>query len=226
MSIQTITLLDREPFKRMVSTVGNLPTSFVDSMSYYEMLAWLCQYVTEEIIPKINEDTEAINAIQLEFEALKQEVEEAIQEIPQLREDFEALVETFNQTLEELQTQYEAFEVEVENEINEKIAEVRSDIMIVVNSYYQTLDNKIDEEVEAINEKFNTWAISNTIVFNSLRGEETTLQVYLDDLAGINRTEAITASEYDGLELTATVYDGKQITAHDYDYFGKTILIP
>lgn len=224
MPIKTITLLDREPFKRMVATVGNLPTSFVDSMSYYEMLAWLCQYVTDTLIPQINLNSEEINGLQEEFIALKAEVEQAIQDIPQLRADFEALVIRFDETVEELQAQYDAFEEEVEQEIDSKIAEVRSAIMLVVDSYYQTLDNKIDDGLEELHDEMENWAIANTIVFNSLQGRETTLQVYLDDLAGLNRTDAITAKEYDDLELGAKEYDDKEITAHDYDYFGKTIL--
>lgn len=224
MSINTISLLDREPFKRMISTVGNLPTSFVDSMSYYEVLAWLCQYVTETIIPKINEDSEAINALQEEFIALREEVEEAIKEIPQLRADFIELSEKFDQTLIELQAQYDAFKIEVQEEINTQIAQARTAIMEVVNAYFETLNDKIDDEVERIDEKFNTWAIANTIVFNTLRGTQTTLQVYLDDLSGVNRTDAITASEYDALELTATEYDAYDMSAHNYDYYAKTIL--
>lgn len=224
MSINTISLLDREPFKRMISTVGNLPTSFVDSMSYYEVLAWLCQYVTETIIPKINEDSEAINAIQEEFIALREEVEEAIKEIPQLRADFIELSEKFDQTLIDLQAQYDAFKIEVQEEIDTQIAQARTAIMEVVNSYFETLNDKIDDEVERIDEKFNTWAIANTIVFNTLRGTQTTLQVYLDDLSGLNRTDAITATEYDELELTATEYDAYDMSAHDYDYYAKTIL--
>lgn len=225
MSITKITLLDREPFKRMISTVGNLPTSFVDSMSYYEMLAWLCQYITETIVPKINEDSEEINQIQLDFIALKEEVESAIQDIPQLRADFEALVVRFDETLVALQAEFDAFKDEVEDDIDTQIAELRTSLISLVNNYFETLDSKIDTEVARLEDEIDNIVIANTIVFNSLRGQETTLQVYLDDLAGLNRTDAISASEYDNLELTATEYDTKEITAHDYDYFGKTILM-
>lgn len=225
MSITKITLLDREPFKRMVSTVGNLPTSFVDSMSYYEMLAWLCQYITETIIPKINEDSEEINKLQLDFIALKEEVESAIQDIPQLRADFEALVVRFDETLVALQAEFDAFKVEVNDNIDTQIAQLRTSLISLVNNYFETLDSKIDTEVARLEDEIDNIVIANTMVFNSLRGAETTLQVYLDDLAGLNRTDAISASEYDGLELTATEYDTKEITAHDYDYFGKTILM-
>lgn len=224
MSLTEIKLLDREPFKNQIATIGNLPTSFVDSMSYYELLAWICQYITNTLIPQININSEAINGIQVEFDELRQEVEEAIKEIPQLRADFEALVIRFDQTLEDLQAQYDAFEEEVEAEINTKIAEVRQAIMLVVDSYFSTLNSKIDTEISGVYDAMENWVIDNTIVFNSLQGRQTTLQVYLDDLAGLNRTEAITAKEYDDLELGAKEYDDKEITAHDYDYFGKTIL--
>lgn len=226
MPIKTITLLDNEPFKRMITTVGNLPTSFVDSMSFYELLAYLCDYVTKVIIPQINTNSEAINELQVAFEELKAEVEEAIKEIPELRADFEALVIRFDETLEDLQEQYDAFKVEVEDEIDTKMAEVRTSIMLIVDGYFNTLNDKIDTEVERLDEKIETFPIANTIVFNTLRGTQTTLQIYLDDLSGLNRTEAITAQEYDNLELGAKEYDDKDITAHDYDYFGKTILIP
>lgn len=224
MALQEITLLDREPFKCMVSTIGNLPTSFIDSMSYYEQIAWICQYITDTLIPQINLNTTEINEIEKEFIELKEEVEDAIKDIPQLRADFEALVARFDETLLQLQAQYEAFETEVENEINRKISAVRTEMMSIIDGYNTVINAKIDREVARLDEKIETFPIANTEVFNSLRGSETTLQVYLDDLAGLNRTEAITSGEYDALELGAEEYDDKQITAHDYDYFGKTIL--
>mgnify|MGYP002519928303 CR=1 FL=1 len=111
------------------------------------------------------------------------------------------------------------------NEINAKIAGVRTELMAIINGYNTAINAKIDSEVARLDEKIETYPIANTQVFNSLRGYTTTLQDYLDDLSGLNRTDAISASEYDTLELTATEYDAKEITAHDYDYFGKTILM-
>ena len=33
------------PFKHLCMTIGNLPSSYVDSMSYYECLLWLINYL-------------------------------------------------------------------------------------------------------------------------------------------------------------------------------------
>lgn len=224
MSLNKITLLDRQPFKFMTATVGNLPTSFVDSMSYYEMLAWLCQYVTNTLIPQINGNTEAINAIQDEFIALQKEVERQIAEIPQLRADFEALVVRFDETIAQLQKQYVEFEHEVDETIAREIANVRSSLMLIIDGNFAELNEKIDDEVARLDEKIETYPVSHLIVFNSLRGIYTILQTYLDDLADVGRVEGITAGEYDALELEAKEYDDKELTAKEYDYYGKTIL--
>lgn len=69
--LHTIESLDRQPFKYMVATIGNLPTSFVDSMSYYELLAWLCQYLEKTVIPAIDNNAEALEELQAKFIELK-----------------------------------------------------------------------------------------------------------------------------------------------------------
>ena len=74
--LQKIETLDRYPFKNMVASIGNLPTSFVDSMSYYEMLAWLCQYIQDKIIPTVNENAKAVEELQALYVELKQYVDD------------------------------------------------------------------------------------------------------------------------------------------------------
>ena len=41
----------------------------------------------------------------------------------------------------------------------------------------------------------------------------------------MGRSNALSASEYDALELSATAYDGHELTARDYDVNGKTLLV-
>lgn len=45
------------------------------------------------------------------------------------------------------------------------------------------------------------------------------------DVYDILRNNAITASEFDNLELTATEYDALDITAYNFDVNGKTFLL-
>ena len=50
------------------------------------------------------------------------------------------------------------------------------------------------------------------------------LQTVIDNIYGTSREEALTATEYDALNLTATAYDAYELTAFNYDRYGKTLL--
>ena len=52
------------PFKNFCVTIGNLPTSYLESMSYYEMLCWFCKYLENTINPAINNNAEALKELQ------------------------------------------------------------------------------------------------------------------------------------------------------------------
>lgn len=51
------------PFKRFCMTVGLLPASYVESMSYYESLVWLCNYLEKQVIPTINNNSEVVEEL-------------------------------------------------------------------------------------------------------------------------------------------------------------------
>lgn len=57
-------------FKHFCVTIGNLPSSYVDSMSYYELLMWFCKFLNETVIPAINDNAEAVKEIQKWIENL------------------------------------------------------------------------------------------------------------------------------------------------------------
>lgn len=73
--MNTIETLDNRPFKHLITTIGALPTSFIDSMSYYEMLAWLCDYLEKTVIPAVNNSAEALQELQEAFVTLKDYVD-------------------------------------------------------------------------------------------------------------------------------------------------------
>lgn len=73
--MKTIDTLDNKPFKHLITTIGALPTSFIDSMSYYEMLAWLCDYLEKTVIPAVNENAEVLEELQAAFVELQSYVD-------------------------------------------------------------------------------------------------------------------------------------------------------
>ena len=64
------------PFKHLVMTIGELPTTFVESMSYYEALAWLVNYMEKTLLPAVNENAEATKELQAAFIELKKYVDD------------------------------------------------------------------------------------------------------------------------------------------------------
>lgn len=55
------------PFKRLCMTIGELPSSYVETMSYYEMLLWFTKYLGETVIPAIDNNAEALKEVQSLF---------------------------------------------------------------------------------------------------------------------------------------------------------------
>ena len=51
-------------FPRFINNLGIIPTSYKDSMSYYETLAWLCKYLEETVLPTVNQNGSAVQELQ------------------------------------------------------------------------------------------------------------------------------------------------------------------
>ena len=86
------------PFKRLCVTIGNLPSSYVDSMSYYECLMWLCKYLKETVVPTVNENAEAVNELIHWFENLdvQDEIDNKLDEMVESGELQEIISEYLN----------------------------------------------------------------------------------------------------------------------------------
>lgn len=66
-----------------------------------------------------------------------------------------------------------------------------------------------------------------TMMINPITGQYEDVRIVVDDIVSYFHTEnALTAGEYDILELTAGDYDAYQLTAYDYDFNGKIRLVP
>ena len=63
------------PFTRMLMTIGQIPTSYLISMSYEEQLLWFCNYLEKTVIPAIDNNAEAVKEVQELFVELKSYVD-------------------------------------------------------------------------------------------------------------------------------------------------------
>ena len=53
-----------KPFKRFCMSIGELPTSYLETMTYYEMLVWLTKYLGEQVVPTVNNNSEVVEELQ------------------------------------------------------------------------------------------------------------------------------------------------------------------
>lgn len=95
------------PFKRMCATIGILPSSYIDSMSYYETLVWLCNYLEKTVIPAINDNAGAIEELQDLFTQLQEYVDNYFENLDvqeEINNKLDDMVEAG--TLQEIITEY------------------------------------------------------------------------------------------------------------------------
>ena len=52
------------PFTRFIYTIGELPTSYLMSMTYEEQLVWFCNYLEKTVIPTIDNNGKAVEELQ------------------------------------------------------------------------------------------------------------------------------------------------------------------
>lgn len=63
------------PFGKFCCTIGELPTSYMISLTYEEQLLWLCKYLEETVIPAVNTNAEAVAELQELYIELKNYVD-------------------------------------------------------------------------------------------------------------------------------------------------------
>lgn len=67
-------------FRGFPKSIGEIPTSYKDSISYEEQILWLCNFIEKEILPQIDISQETVAKIEASFEALEIEVESKLNE--------------------------------------------------------------------------------------------------------------------------------------------------
>lgn len=97
-------------FKRFITTVGNLPSSYVESLSYYECIMWLCNYLQNTVIPAVNNNAEALEELQGLFVKLQEYVDNYFENLDvqeEINNKLDELVE--DGTLETLLNNYNLY---------------------------------------------------------------------------------------------------------------------
>lgn len=175
-----------------------ISTNYLDNMTYAEFLLGILKKMNE-IIAVTNTQQEFIDEFNVKYQELLVEFEK-------LRAEFDELEDKITASV---QAQFDAFEVEVRNLIT-----ATQNYLI---AYTDSAEARLQAQIEAIQ-------IGDINVIDPTTGVLSPIQTVINNIAG-SSADALTASEYDALNLTATAYDNYDITAYDYDFKGKALLV-
>lgn len=175
-----------------------ISSNYLDNMTYAEFLLGILKKMNE-VIAVSNTQQEFIDEFNVKYQELLIEFE-------QLRAEFDALEDKITASV---QAQFDAFEVEVRNLIT-----ATQNYLI---AYTDSAEARLQAQIEAIQ-------IGDISVIDPTTGILSPIQTVINNLAG-SSADALTATEYDALNLTATAYDNYDITAYDYDFKGKALLV-
>ena len=122
------------PFTKFCMTIGNLPASYLASMTYEEQLLWFCDYLQNTVIPTVNNNAEAVEELQNLYVQLKNYVDHYFDNL------------------------------DVQNEINNKLDDMASDGTlenIINQQLFNKINNNIQENSKNINILKNSSYINN-----------------------------------------------------------------
>lgn len=186
-------------------------------VNFHELnLNWMIEQMKE-----MESEIERVKNLADDMDEMKEKYLELIAMYNQLENDFidfkNAVDNNFRELATDLQNeiasdlaymmaQFDAFK----NEVNYNLAGFQDQL--------NALDLKLDNAIENLADNFT--------MTNPFTGEEESITAVIYTLASFHMEDALTAAEYDNLQLTASDYDARQLTAYQYDVLGKQYLLP
>lgn len=136
-SIKSETIRPFRKFCTTIMTIGSLPSSYQNAMSYQELLLWLCDYIENTVIPAFDNNANAIKELQNLYVELK------------------SYVDSYFTNLD------------VQNEIDTKLDEMVSNGTfdnIINQKLFNNINNKIinnSQEIETLKQNNNNFVSKN-----------------------------------------------------------------
>lgn len=193
-------IIPRQPFPK-IPPIGFFDPISVDPKDMMTDVEYLLG-----ILKKLNSMIAQLNSNTAFIEEYTGKIEEIEKEITVLRNEMTEFETEIN---EEITTRFDAIKIELQSAI--------ANTLIQANAYTDAVASNLNNRIDQI-------AIGQITLFDPTTGTVNDLQTVIDNIYSTSREEALTATEYDALQLTASTYDGYEITAFNYDRYGKTIL--
>ena len=139
-------------------------------------------------------------------------------------ENYSGKIEEIEAEVKALRAEMTQFETDINNSIALQFAQIKVELQAMVATALQQANAYTDSVAANLEAEIQEISIGQISLFDPTTGLYSPLQTVVDNLYTLGRTDALTATEYDALELTATEYDTADLTAFAYDQNGKTLL--
>lgn len=170
-----------------------------DMMTDVEFLLGMLKKLNE-VIKQVNQNTEFINNYSGKIEEIEAKIDQLYSDMDEFKAD----------TMADINARFQQIIIELNSAI--------ATCLVQANAYTDAKYAELQQEIEQI-------VVGQITVYDPTTGVRSPLQTVIDNLYDSGRDSALTASEYDALELTATAYDAYELTAIDYDSNGKNLLV-
>lgn len=140
-------------------------------------------------------------------------------------DEYTGKIEEIEAEISALRTEMDEFTAEINNTITTRFASIEIQLQAMIATALTQANAYTDASSARLEQMIRDIALGQITLYDPTTGTINDLQTVIDNLYGASREEAISASEYDALQLTAQTYDNKELTAFNYDRYGKTILM-
>ena len=201
-----------------------LYTSMEELLSKYDEIWYWIEHDAENYNNLLNriirlESETVLLDNKIALERLQREL--AIDQVNQsISDQYTQITNEYHALYDSILTTFESMIVDIRTEMYN----IRNDLMNRITAGDAATLSYVQAELQTFLENLPDY--EHLIIYNPVRGEQTTVQTAINDLYNEFNTYALTAAEYDALELTANEYDEIGLTAYEYDHYGQNHLLP
>lgn len=139
-------------------------------------------------------------------------------------EEYSGKIEEIEKEIKDLRDEMTDFEAEITQDIADTFKSIKLELQSAIATTLIQANAYTDATASVLRNEIREVSLGQITLFDPTTGTMNNLQVVIDNIYNTSREEALTATEYDALQLTATAYDNYELTAFNYDRYGKTLL--